>query len=141
FYTITAKKPIPFAGSSGIDPYTMRGEKIGSFQTDLGQYDDIRETSLGHGAAMMVPMKVIRKVGLIPDIYFLYYEEHDWFEMIKRAGYLVFYIGTSTVYHKESMTVGENSALRIYYLTRGRLIYARRNTNGLKWLTNLLFFL
>lgn len=141
FFNSLNKKTIQYAGSTGINPYTIRGEKIGSFEIDNGQYDDIRETLLGHGAAMMVPMEVIKKVGLIPDIYFLYYEEHDWFEMIKRAGYKIYYVGTSTVYHKESVTVGQNSPLRTYYLTRGRLIYTRRNTRGFKWISSLLFFL
>jgi GT2 family glycosyltransferase len=141
FFGSRDKKTLQYAGSNGINPYTIRGEKIGSFEMDYGQYDDIRETALGHGAAMMVPMEVIREVGLIPDIYFLYYEEHDWFEKIKRAGYKVFYVGSSTVYHKESMTVGQNSVLRTYYLTRGRLLFTRRNTAGLQWLSSLLFFL
>lgn len=140
FYQSKNKNTIQYAGSTGINPYTIRGAKIGSFAQDQGQYDDVRETALGHGAAMMVPIEVIKKVGLMPDIYFLYYEEHDWFEMIKRAGYKVWYVGTSVVYHKESMTVGPNSPLRTYYMTRGRLLFTRRNTGGIQRLSSLLFF-
>lgn len=134
------KKTIQYAGSTGINPFTIRGAKIGSFEQDHGQYNDVRETALGHGAAMMIPLEVVKKVGLMPDIYFLYYEEHDWFEMIKRAGYRVWYVGTSVVYHKESMTVGPNSPLRTYYMTRGRLLFTRRNTSGIQRLSSLLFF-
>lgn len=140
FYQSKDKKTIQYAGSTGINPYTTRGAKIGSFEQDLGQYNDVRETALGHGAAMMIPMQVIKKVGLMPDIYFLYYEEHDWFEMIKRAGYSILYVGTSVVYHKESMTVGPNSPLRTYYMTRGRLLFTRRNTKGIRRISSLLFF-
>lgn len=141
FFQSPDKKTIQYAGSTGINPYTIRGAKIGSFEQDQGQFNDVRETTLGHGAAMMIPLEVIKKVGLMPDIYFLYYEEHDWFEMIKRAGYKILYVGTAEVYHKESMTVGPNSPLRIYYMTRGRLLYMRRNTRGLQWICSLLFFL
>lgn len=141
FYQSKDKKTIQYAGSDGINPYTIRGTKIGSFEQDQGQYNDVRETELGHGAAMMIPMEAIKTVGLMPDIYFLYYEEHDWFEMIKRAGYRIMYVGTSVVYHKESMTVGPNSPLRIYYMTRGRLLFTRRNTRGIQWISSLLFFL
>jgi GT2 family glycosyltransferase len=140
FYQSKDQKTIQYAGSTGINPYTIRGAKIGSFEQDQGQYDDLRETALGHGAAMMIPMEVVKKVGLMPDIYFLYYEEHDWFEMIKRAGYKVWYVGASVVYHKESMTVGPNSPLRTYYMTRGRLLFTRRNTRGIQRLSSLLFF-
>ncbi|HLW21182.1 MAG TPA: glycosyltransferase family 2 protein [Cyclobacteriaceae bacterium] len=140
FFNSQDKKTIQYAGSTGINPYTIRGETIGSFDIDQNQYAEVRETSLGHGAAMMVPMKVASEVGLIPDIYFLYYEEHDWVERIKMAGYKVYYVGTSTVYHKESMTVGPNSALRTYYMTRGRLLYTRRITKGIQRFSSLLFF-
>lgn len=140
FYQSKNKNTIQYAGSTGINPFTIRGAKIGSLEQDTGQYDDVRETALGHGAAMIIPMEVVKKVGLMPDIYFLYYEEHDWFEMIKRAGYQVRYVGTSVVYHKESMTVGPNSPLKTYYMTRGRLLYTRRNTSGVQMLSSLLFF-
>lgn len=141
YYHSLNKQTIQYAGSTGINPYTGRGSKIGSFEQDHGQYDEARVTALGHGAAMMIPMEVVKKVGLMPDIFFLYYEEHDWFEMIKRAGYRIWYVGTSVVYHKESMTVGPNSPLKIYYMTRGRLLFTRRNSRGVKRLTSLLFFL
>lgn len=131
---------IQYAGSIGINPSTGRGQKIGSFHFDKGQFNDIRETQLGHGAAMLIPAKVIKEVGLMPDIFFLYYEEHDWCEKIKQAGYKVYYVGTSTVYHKESMSVGKDSPLRTYYMTRGRLLYTRRNTSGMTKFAALAFF-
>jgi hypothetical protein len=140
YFFSDGQKTIQYAGSTGINLATGRGKKIGSFKIDQGQYNDIRETSLGHGAAMMIPMKVVEEVGLMPDIFFLYYEEHDWCEMIKRAGYKVYYCGQSTIYHKESMSVGRNSPLKAYYMNRGRLIYIRRNATGLQKLTSLLFF-
>lgn len=134
------KKTIQYAGSTGINPATGRGKKIGSRKIDSGQYDDVRETALGHGAAMMIPMKVVIDVGLMADLFFLYYEEHDWCERIKRAGYKVYYCGKSVIFHKESMSVGKATPLRIYYMTRGRLIYIRRNARRMKKLTSLLFF-
>lgn len=134
------KKTLQYAGSTGINPYTVRGKKIGSFEIDKGQYNDVRETALGHGAAMMVPIQVILEVGLMADIFFLYYEEHDWCERIKRAGYKVVYVGTSKVFHKESMSVGRNTPLKAYYMNRGRLIYTRRNLDTFKKTISLLFF-
>lgn len=134
------KNTIQYAGSIGINLSTGRGEKIGSFEPDTGQYNHIKETALGHGAAMLIPYKVIMEVGLMPDLFFLYYEEHDWTEMIKRAGYKVYYHGLSTIYHKESMSVGKNTPLRTYYMTRGRLIFIRRNARGIQKFFALLFF-
>jgi GT2 family glycosyltransferase len=131
---------IQYAGSTGINPFTGRGQKIGSFEEDKGQFNKIYETSLGHGAAMMIPRSVIEEVGMIPDIFFLYYEEHDWCEAIKRAGYKVFYVGDSVVYHKESVSVGRMSTLKTFYMTRNRLLFLRRNNKGVALIVSFLFF-
>lgn len=132
---------IQYAGSSRIDPFTGRSKRVGYMEKDSGQYNTIRETDLAHGAAMMVPRRVIDKVGVMPEFFFLYYEEVDWCESIKRAGYKIFFVPGSRVYHKESMSIGKGSTLKTYYMTRNRLLYMRRNTAGLIKLTWILFFL
>jgi hypothetical protein len=132
---------IQYAGSGSIDHFTGRSKRIGWMERDNGQYDDLRETNLAHGAAMMVPRKIVDKVGMMPEFFFLYYEEVDWCESIKKAGFKIFYVPSSKVYHKESMSIGKESVLKTYYLTRNRLLYMRRNTSGLKKITWILFFL
>ena len=79
---------------------------------------------------MMVPMEVVKKIGLMSYIFFLYYEEADWCVRIKNAGYKIFFIHNSHVLHKESVSTGKLSALKIYYLNRNRLVFMRRNVEG-----------
>ena len=132
---------IQYAGCTGISPLTGRGFVIGAHETDTGQYNTSHPTALAHGAAMMVPTRVIRQAGLMPELYFLYYEELDWCEMIRRAGYQSYYEAGATVYHKESVSVGQGSVLRTYYLNRNRLLYIRRNSRGWQLWSGSLFFL
>lgn len=135
-------KTIQYAGGIGINPYTGRGKRVGLFEEDRGQYDSCYKTDFGHGAAMIVPRKVITDVGLMPELFFLYYEEHDWVEQVKRAGFTMYYIGTSKVLHKESVSTGGfESPLKVYYLTRNRLLFMRRNTTGVPYIVGLLFFM
>src|ERR1051325_3079625 len=94
---------IQYAGSSKINMFTGRGRRIGYLETDNGQYDSIHPTELGHGACIMVSRQAISVVGLMPEDYFLYYEDHDWTEMMKRQNFKVYYVGTSKIYHKESV--------------------------------------
>lgn len=131
---------IQYAGATKINKFTGRGKKIGHLEKDRGQYNSDRETHLAHGAAMMVPAKVIQEVGPMPEIFFLYYEEHDWCETIKRAGYKVYYVANSTIYHKESMSIGKANPLKTYYLSRNRLLFMRRNTFGLNLFISWMFF-
>ena len=132
---------IQYAGSTRIDPFTGRSKRIGYMEKDNGQYNNIAETDLAHGAAMMVPRRVIEHVGKMPEFFFLYYEEVDWCESIKKAGYKIYFIPGSRVYHKESMSIGKGSTLKTYYMTRNRLLYMRRNTTGVRKLSWILFFL
>lgn len=132
---------IQYAGSTSINPFTGRNTRVGFMEKDRGQHDVLKETDLAHGAAMMVPRKIIDQVGMMPEFFFLYYEEIDWCESIKRAGYKVFVVPASKVYHKESMSVGKNSTLKTYYMTRNRLLFMRRNTSGLRKIFWVIFFL
>ena len=122
--------PIQFAGYTPLSPITIRNRAIGFGEEDKGQYDMPHQTPYAHGAAMMLKREVVDKAGLMPECYFLYYEELDWSMMLTRAGYEIWYDPASTIYHKESRSTGQNSPLRTYYITRNRLLLVKRNWSG-----------
>ena len=122
--------PIQFAGYTPLSRFTMRNHSIGFEERDKGQYDAPHPTPYAHGAAMMVKREALDKVGLMPECYFLYYEELDWSMMFTRAGYSIWYEPACTIYHKESQTTGQNSPLKVYYLTRNRFLFVKRNQKG-----------
>jgi len=121
---------LQFAGYTPFHPVTMRNTAIGYWEKDKGQYNEDRETPFTHGAAMMVPMRVVKEVGLMSYIFFLYYEEADWCARIAKAGYKMYYVHNSHVLHKESVSTGRISPLKIYYQNRNRIVYLRRNIQG-----------
>jgi GT2 family glycosyltransferase len=119
--------PIQYAGYSRLSRISVRNHAIGFNEEDHGQYDTAHATPYAHGAAMFIRRDTINKVGVMPDCYFLYYEELDWSMMFTRAGYQICFEPKCTIYHKESQATGQNSPLRTYYLTRNRLLLVRRN--------------
>ena len=125
------KNPIQFAGYTMLSKVTMRNRSIGYGEDDHGQYETAHPTPYAHGAAMLVKREAIDKVGLMPECYFLYYEEIDWSMMFTRAGYQIWYEPKCTIYHKESQATGQDSPLRTYYITRNRLLFVRRNRRGI----------
>ncbi len=130
---------IQYAGYTPMNHWTIRNNSIGYHQKDDGAYDIPGETQSIHGAAMMVPRSVVDEVGMMTEIYFLYYEEHDWAEMIKRAGYKIYYQPQSHILHKESVSTGKFSPLKTYYISRNRILFARRNFKPLQLCISLLF--
>ena len=122
--------PIQFAGYTPLSKITVRNQAIGFGEEDHGQYDTAHSTPYAHGAAMLIKREALEKVGLMPECYFLYYEELDWSMMFTRAGFEIWYDPACTVYHKESQATGQNSPLRTYYIVRNRLLLVKRNWNG-----------
>jgi Predicted glycosyltransferases len=131
-------RDIQFAGYIPLSRITLRNDLIGFGETDNGLFNTPIRTPYCHGAAMMIKKEVIDKVGYMPEIYFLYYEELDWSTQIEKAGYELWFEPRCTVYHKESQSTGQQSYLRTFYLTRNRLLYAWRNRYGItRWVSIL----
>ena len=124
-------QPIQFTGYTELSKITIRNQAIGFGEEDHGQYETAHPTPYAHGAAMLIKKEAVDKVGLMPECYFLYYEELDWSMMFTRAGYQIWYEPQCTIYHKESQATGQNSPLRTYYITRNRLLLVNRNWNGI----------
>lgn len=122
--------PIQFTGYTPLSKITVRNQAIGFGEEDHGQYDTPHPTPYAHGAAMLIKRDAIDKVGLMPECYFLYYEELDWSMMFTRAGYQIWYEPQCAIFHKESQATGQNSPLRTYYLVRNRLLLVKRNWHG-----------
>ena len=81
--------PIQFTGYTPLSKITVRNQSIGFGEEDKGQYDAPHPTPYAHGAAMLIKQEAIEKTGLMPECFFLYYEELDWSMMFTRAGYQI----------------------------------------------------
>lgn len=135
----SAPNILQYAGFTPMNYYTVRNHCIGQFEEDKGQYDHLTgPTGFIHGAAMLVRREAILPNNLMPEQYFLYYEEMDWCEQIKRRGYSVMVQMQALIYHKESISVGDKSPLKEYFMLRNRLLFIRRNG---KWQHQLFFFM
>lgn len=127
---------IQFAGYTKLSNITLRNELIGFNQPDTDKFNIAQPTPYLHGAAMMFKRSAIEKVGLMPEIFFLYYEELDWSNQFTRAKYELWYEPQWVIFHKESQSTGQISNLKTFYLTRNRLLFAWRNLKGINvWLS------
>jgi GT2 family glycosyltransferase len=140
FHYFFHKGTIEYAGYNEVNILTGRNSMIGCKEKDEGQYNDIKVTNYAHGGGMMVPRKVIDETGGLPEEFFIYYEEFDWSEQIKRKGYKIYYQPKSLIYHKESMTTGKSSPFKTFYHTKNRILFMRRNMKPQNYLVFLAYF-
>ena len=133
---------LQYAGYTNMNYYLARNHCVGQFEEDRGQYDlQSGETGYAHGAAMMISREAADKAGLMSENYFLYYEELDWCERIRKAGYQIHTNLTALIYHKESVSVGKRSALKEYFMTRNRILFIRKNAPSLSFFIFCVYFL
>ncbi|GAA4449309.1 glycosyltransferase family 2 protein [Nibrella saemangeumensis] len=131
---------VQYAGYSPMNMYTGTATPVGERQPDNGRFDQPSLTHFAHGCAMMVRRSVVEQVGRFAERFFLYYEELDWSQRIKNAGYLIYYQASALILHKESVSVGRQNPLKTYYLTRNRILYMRRHCSALQRTVFYLFF-
>ena len=132
---------VQFAGATEIHSITGRNQTLGLGELDNGQFRIPESTPYAHGAAMMISREVLEKVGPMPTNFFLYYEELDWCEQIKNAGYKIYIDPLAKIYHKESLAVGRDSPMKTYFLNRNRLLFIRRNRSKIQLIGFWLFLI
>jgi GT2 family glycosyltransferase len=104
-----------------------RGIQIGTNEEDKGQYDTIKEVEYVSGSAFLVKTEVIRRIGLMDEKYFLYFEESDWTVRANQEGYKSLYIPQANLWHKVSKSGGGiSNPIGLYYITRNRWIFMNK---------------
>ena len=103
---------------------------------DLGQYDNkLIETDFVTGCSVFASANVINNIGLIPEKYFLYYEDVDWSLTARKLGYIQIVNTNSVVYHKCSSSTKEIKGLITFYITRNRLFLLQKYcSDNTKWI-------
>lgn len=114
------KEQTHFAGGKINWLYT-KGKHI------LNRSYEIRDTDYITGACMLIKRKVIEKIGLMPEDYFLYLEDVDWCLKARRAGFKCVVVFRSKIWHKVSQSAVEASFSYIYYHFRNGLLLTKRN--------------
>jgi len=100
-YYYDNKKVIWNAGSS-IDfktPLVVKNRGLLEYDPDGTRYDKVEEIGYAPGTAMFVRREIIEEIGLIDEIYMMYYEDPDWNIRAQRKGYKSYYVPTAVIYH------------------------------------------
>ena len=96
-------------------------------EVDKGQYQKTEETDFATGACFLIKRDMLEKVGFFDDKFFLYYEDSDLGQRIKRSGYKIIYAPDAVVWHKNAASVGgSGSPLQDYYISRNRMLFGLR---------------
>jgi GT2 family glycosyltransferase len=137
------KNIIWYAGGY-IDWFRFVGMHFGLKEFDKGQYNDEKEIDFMTGCCMLIKKEVFKKVGLLSNEYFMYFEDVDFCVKVRERGYKIWYNPNAVIYHKVGFSAGgEESSFAIKWCTRNRIIFMNRHKNNvsrIKFFTSKLFF-
>ena len=144
----TDKKRFEYAGAAGgwIDalgyPF-CRGRIFSQSEQDHGQYNQPQACFWAAGAAFFIRADLYHAFGGFDGDYFAHNEEIDFCWRIKRAGYSVWCIPQSVVYHLGGGTLEYQSPRKVFLNFRNSLYTLLKNESAgkLLWLLPARFLL
>lgn len=135
------RNEIQFAGYNSLNIFTGRKAIVGYKKTDRGQFDNATYTQGAYSGAMLFKKAVIEKAGMHLRNFFVYFDDIDISERILKKGYKILYQPKAVVYHKSSLYPSEKQAMNVYYNTRNRIFFMRKNCNFFQFSAFLATFL
>jgi len=116
---------IQFAGGT-MEPNGLTQHR-GYGQLDNGDYDESKEVEYLTGASVAIRRSVFNRLGLLDEGFPLYFEDIDFSNRARQAGYKILYQPSSVVYHFETYGTKKNSFKYYYKYHRGRLRFVLKS--------------
>ena len=97
------------------------------------------------GCCILLKADIIKKVGLIDENFFAYYEDVDWSFRIKDLGYSLNLVDTSLIYHhgsksSENSTFEGNLSPKVHYLNfKNHIYFLRKHINKFNFLGLIIY--
>lgn len=118
-------KVIWYAGGD-IDWNNIYGSNHGVDEVDRGQFDEVKQTDFATGAGMFAKAEALRETGLFDEKYYMYLEDADLSQRMKKKGWEVLYVPTACIWHKVAQSSKIGGSLNDYFIIRNRLLFGIR---------------
>ncbi|MDH5266126.1 MAG: glycosyltransferase family 2 protein [Candidatus Bathyarchaeota archaeon] len=97
-------------------------------EPDTGQYDKKCEISYASGACVLASKRLIKKIGLLDEGFFTFYEDVNWGWRALMLGHKSIYVPSAVIYHRWGSSWGNiMSSKKFFFVERSRLATVFRN--------------
>lgn len=111
-----------------FNQWTLEAPEKWRGQHDPGNLPACLEIDFVPGCAMLWPRTVLETVGLFDETFFMYYEDIDLCQRIRRAGFHIQTVPSAKLWHKVSLSSGgTDSPNERYWMARSSLVYFRKH--------------
>lgn len=129
-----------FIHSTGgrVNAWMGRAWQVGRDQPDNGHFERIEERDYADGACMLIRRSALERVGLLDEDYFAYWEETDWCDRARQAGWKCYYVPSARIWHKGAASFEGDSHKRFLF-RRNAFLFLRKRRRPYHLATALLF--
>lgn len=116
-------------------PWTLEMSDVGRGRMDVGQWEQALECDYLLGCAQLLKRSLLEEIGLLDEVFFLYYDDLDLCLRANRAGYRLLVVPQARMWHKVAASAGGVDSPRVrYYRARSSVWFFRKHVRGLRWL-------
>lgn len=117
--------------NGGIIDWSRAGKPVlpdmGKPEADV-KAKTVTQIDYATGASMLLRRQLVEEIGLLPERYFLYFEETDFNVRARRAGWRVLLEPRSRVLHHRRSWGSVPAPYYVYYYVRNRILFGRTFT-------------
>ncbi len=113
---------------------------IGLNQMDGPEYARERDIPYAPSCALLIPRRVLERVGLFDPSYFFYYDDWDYCERVRRDGWTIRYVPSAIVFHKVSLSTARSARPARWWYVMGRSTFQFYRRYYLSFALSLGFF-
>ncbi len=136
------------SAGGGMNMYLGKVYHIGGKKFDKGQFDMQRSVAYVVGCCMLIKSEVIKKIGLLDEQFFCYWDESDYCFRCRKAGYDVVHSPQALVWHKKpvKLKIWERTPKKTarsiisYYPFRNNFLFMRKHARRIEYITFILYF-
>jgi len=140
-YYFGMKKKIWFAGGC-FSRLKATTPHYGDGEDDIGQYDTLSTIEYSPTCFLLINSSVFESIGMMDEKYFVYYDDSDFLWRMKENNLKVGFAHARHLWHKVSYSTGGSiSDFSLYYGSRNRILFIRKNYGPIMQIASLSYFL
>jgi GT2 family glycosyltransferase len=120
---------------AGLNRWTLekKGEVRGC--VDDGRWEKVVEREHVTACAVLLPRRLIEKIGLLDERFFYYYDDADLSLRVREAGYTTLLVPQAKLWHKVARASGgPDTTYERYWMGRSSVLFFRKHVHGWRWL-------
>lgn len=145
YYDYKGKNNVLWFAGGKINKLSGQTYHEGINREEKGTYNKIKKCQYITGCSMLIRNKLLHQIGGFDKIFFAYYEDADLSVRASKAGWKNIYVPKSKIWHKVSKSTSKNylniSPITMYYVTRNRIIFMRKNSNLIIYCIFITYFM